>query len=163
MTLVQKDIIRRVDDLTALELLIPRAHEGRKEHYQLAFAFSVPDWQGLFVQFWQLECKAFAELEQKLSEVGGVMGQEFKISETSFPSSQGDSILKDKTLLLSCINQKYQILPAYEAVRRRPMSFDVKKMVQRHHMQGLYILEQLERIFPVLAAPVDLPTIPLPG
>jgi len=154
-------IIRRSDELAALNKLAPLVMASADGLRNLAVRFSAPGWKELFIRYWQQDERCLAELTKKIREIGGSFDTEFKDQPTQtgeISEEIDDPLLLDKHLLLRCLNDKTQTLEAYAHVRKNPLSFDTRMLLQRHHLQAREALERLTAIY--LSYPTR-PTRPL--
>jgi hypothetical protein len=146
--LMETPIVRRADGLNILKRILPPASEAVVELHELAMKFSTGDWKDLFIRFWQQQACSVAELEAKVRQQGGVLGNEYSHSgiQSKALEIHEDTVRYDKNLLTRCLNCHEQLVHLYRDILRSPLPFDLKMLLHRHQLQTQDTFERLTTI-----------------
>ena len=159
-------IFRRIDSVMALDQILPACREAASQLRGLTLNASFPGWTDLFVRFWQQEVRCVAELEIKRRELGG-HEPSVRPSESLSPVSIAlddpkNPFLLDKNLLLRCLNAQSHLVHLYSEFLRTPLTFDMRMILQRHHLQSKDTLDQLTRMYESYIPPLSHPEVSEP-
>jgi len=144
------EIHSRKHDIDVLKRIIPHCREAVPKFYDLATRFSSAGWRDLFFRFWEEHARCLMELETKVRECGGRLDSDIAadIPTPLDPDDEPvDPLSLDKALLLRCVNQQSHLTHLYTEARKNTLPFDMRMLLQRHHLQARETLTQLSNVY----------------
>jgi len=150
LLITESPILPRTEGIALMKRLLAPAQAGVEKLHDLAMQFSYSGWKELFIRYWQQQSRCEAELDAKIRELGGNPHENVSRvqSQRIDPIAElSDLIALDRALLLNALNQETHLLLMYSEARRLPMSFDLRMLLQRHHLQIHELTERLAAIY----------------
>ena len=149
---------RHTDQIAVLQGLLPAYRAAVEKFENLAKKVSSPGWRDLFVRFWQDQCQCLIELEDKIRELGADPEAVTPTDEFEVSLHQWTNILsRDKEMLLQSLNHQTHLVHLYTQLRLSPLSYDVRTLLQRHHLHARQTLERLTSIYLIYPPRAKIP------
>ncbi|SRR5258706_8309681 len=142
--------MRHTHEVVALHHLLSPCWKGVVVLQDLSIRFSHPGWKDVFVRSWHQLSDSLTDLESKIWELGGETDPKTYASheQAADPEDEPqDPLSLNRILLLRSINHLTHLMHLYGEVRRIPLSFDVRMVLQRHQLGIRESLEQLSSLY----------------
>ncbi len=156
--LVRKKRPPMSDDLTTLRRCAEFYRQTIPAFQDIAMHYSAHEKRTMLMRLWQTQIKCMSEVEWQIRQQGGELSAfTAPVLTAQSLKNYAEPLLRDRKLLLDCLNEQTQLLYQFSEIRKSPHPFDTRMLIQRHQIIAHETMEHL------LALEEELHAIPVPA